>query len=369
MKLTCLPRIALALILLSAGPALAVENQYEKETPVKGLLFGAPDTFVEFHGYLGFEAFNFQKDSDRPVPSFDLHHWVLSAKAEPAKSFFIFGEVEYEHGGNDIILERTFLEWDATDWIKLRLGRFHSPLSYERAHYYDPYSLLTSRPRMIDVGLHEWSDTGMEIYGNPIPQQKWLQYDFAVVNGPKGLSKEGLSQGIGKDNRDNNRNKTVIGRLNAYPVPGLTVGSAYATGKYDDSGRLGFKIVEFDSRYTVSDFDFQAEYMKRTGNDEPAPIAGNSFITGTQAGLQGYYFLAAYTLVRDRPYIRHLKPLARYDTIKNTSNGSGFNTYTIGVNYSPKKHVVFKSEYQFIREFKQPTLKNDGVMLSAVLDF
>lgn len=360
----------LALSCAFAATAAGAEQYRSESPPVKGLLFGAPDSFVELHGFVNVEAYGFQRQAARRTSSFDLHNWYLSMRVEPARQFEVFSEVEYEHGTQDIRLDRLFVDWSAFPWAAFRAGRFYVPASYERTHYWAPHRLMTSRPLVTDVAFHEWSDTGLEVYGFPIPGSRLLQYDLAVVNGPRGLSEDGVPVRVTQDDRDNNNDKSVVARLNATPLPGWGLGTAWSSGKYDDGGRRRFRIVEFDSRYARDRLDLWAEYMKRTGDDEPAPAAGNPFITGTQAGLQGWYALASYDLLRGLPNVHSLKGIVRYDAVKKTSSGAGSRRATVGLNWSPRNHVLLRGEYQLVREAGgAPQLKNDGAMFSAVVDF
>ncbi|HLG21600.1 MAG TPA: hypothetical protein VI382_02200, partial [Candidatus Manganitrophaceae bacterium] len=110
--------------LLFAAPVRAEKSEYkEGEAAVKGLLFGAQDIFVELHGFLNVEAYNFQSgaSSSRRIPSFDLHNFYLSAKAQPAKGFTAFAEVEYEHGTEQIKIDRAFIDWEAFTWGTIRI--------------------------------------------------------------------------------------------------------------------------------------------------------------------------------------------------------------------------------------------------------
>ncbi|MBI3609295.1 MAG: hypothetical protein HY204_01165 [Nitrospirae bacterium] len=346
----------------------AAQAQYQEvETPVKGLLFGEADIFVSLHGFVNAEAFYFQRQAEHDIPSFDLHNFYFSAKAQAGEEITMFAELEYEHGTQDIRLDRGFFDWETSPWATVRIGRFYVPMSYERTHYQAPVRLMTSRPLMVDVAFHEWSDTGLELLGTLTPSGDLIRYDLSVVNGPRGLSEDGIPVSLGEDNRDNNRNKSIVARVNIKPTTGLTFGTAYGTGKYDDAGKLGFKVIEFDGRYAIGRLDLWGEFMKRTGDDEPGITP--PFLTGTKADQQGFYLLAAYKALEKQPQLYYLMPMIRYDALKENVGSAGTERVTLGLNYSPKKHVVFKSEYQFTHETGQPQKKNNGAMLSAVIDF
>jgi hypothetical protein len=367
-------------MLSACAPAFASEDlaapgtDATVEAPVKGLLFGSENIFVEFHGFLNVEGYSFQKQATTPNSSFDLNNWFFSAKVEPVKKVTIFAEVAYQHGTQDIQLDRAFGDWTAAPWATLRIGRFYSPLSYQRNHDLAPVSLLVSQPLMASVGLADWSDTGVEAFGSPSRSIKWLQYDVAVVNGPHTLADTSAGQfglpAIGQDDRDSYAAKTVIGRVNFLPLDGLTLGAAYASGKCDNSQQNSINISELDARWTTGRLDVRAEYMNRTGDDEidASPIPGGE----TQiyyAQMHGWYAQAAYDLIRDRDSIKFLRPVVRFDTLKTSATESGTNRVTVGLDYSPASHLLVKGEYEMLRQFGQAQQAGDGAMMSLVLDF
>ncbi len=344
-----------------AMPAVAAE--YAEERPVKGLLFGSPDTFVELHGFINAEFFYFQKDAEH-LPSFDVHNFYLSAKAQIAPSISLFGEIEHEHGAT-VKVDRAFVDWELAAPLTLRMGRFYVPFSFERVYYWAPVRLMTSRPYTVDIPFHEWSDSGVEAFG----RLGMVGYDFSVVNGPFALTENGIPI---TDVRDTNRNKAVVGRINLFPVTGFQLGGAYASGKYDATDKLGYRLYELDARLHYDRLDLWAEYDRRTGDDEPcdSSVVGCApLFTGDPASKSGYYVLAAYDVVRAAPGIHYLRPIARYDTISNVESHSGKRRVTLGLNWSPKPHLVFKSEYQWSNDFGAPEAKDNGVMLAVVADF
>ncbi|MBI4356368.1 MAG: hypothetical protein HY559_00605 [Gammaproteobacteria bacterium] len=73
------------------------------------LHYGSPETFAEFHGYLHVMYSDFEKDgeeNDRGDSGFDQHYFVFNAIAQLRKNLTVFGEIEYEHGGEEIRVDR-----------------------------------------------------------------------------------------------------------------------------------------------------------------------------------------------------------------------------------------------------------------------
>ncbi|MBI1823284.1 MAG: hypothetical protein HY200_04125 [Nitrospirae bacterium] len=335
-----------------------------KEQFGKGLLFGVPDINVEWHGFISVEYFDNQADAENPIPSFDSHNFYLSARAEIGTELVLFGEVEHEHGAT-VKIDRAFMDWQIEPYLTFRIGRFYVPFSYERVNYWAPARPMASRPFLVDIPFHEWSDSGIEILG----RTGMIGYDFSIVNGPTALTENGIAI---TDDRDNNRNKAVVGRLNFFPLPLLQAGVAYAQGIYNIAGDKAYQLYEVDARWRPGKFDIWFEYDKRTGDDEGcsanSPPCDPAF-TGDVANKEGYYVLASYNLIEDRKRIHYLKPILRFDTIKSSDAGSGYRRETVGLNWSPFAHFLLRSEYGYTQEIDQPNLANDGYMLSAVIDF
>lgn len=68
---------------------------------------------------------------------------------------------------------------------------------------------MVSRPLTTDIPFHEWSDTGIDLFG----RFGMFGYEAALITGPLALTEEGIPI---TDIRDNNQNKAWVGRINAY---------------------------------------------------------------------------------------------------------------------------------------------------------
>jgi hypothetical protein len=347
------------------GSGLGALWEQGDDVPVKGLLFGSADLSVEFHGFLNAEYYNFQSGSEHPVSSLDIHNLYLAAKARVGPNVSLFAEIEYEHGG-ELRVDRAFVDWELFSWLILRAGRFYVPLSFERTHYWAPVRLMTSRPLLVDLAFHEWADTGVEVRG----RYDWIGYDVAVVNGPFALTEAGIPT---SDVRAINAQKSVVGRLEFFPITGLNTGVAYAQGAYGTDPDLRFELLEIDARFHYQRIDVWAEYDRRWGNDEPCSFATDSACnprySGDPARKEGYYLLVAYDVVRELSLINYVRPILRFDSIRNIDSQNGARRITGGLNWSPMPHLVLKSEYQRTLEFGQSQVRNDGFMAALVADF
>jgi hypothetical protein len=336
------------------------------EEAVKGLLFGGVDLGVEIHGFVNLEYFAFRRDPAHPDNSFDIHNVYLSTKAHPSPAVTLFAELEYEHG-SAVKLDRAFLDFEIGRELTLRAGRFSAPLSYERVHYAAPVRLMTSRPFSAEVAFHEWVDTGVEAFG----RIGWVGYSLAVLNGPRGLTAAGIPA---VDVTSSHGSKTVLARLNAYAAPFLEAGVAGSAGAYDSRGRRWFYLAEVDARIRAGRLDVWAEADYRTGDDEPCSAATQvgcepTFV-GERARKLGAYVVAGYAAVQGAPLAHYLKPVLRFDEIRDLAERSGKRRATAGLDWSPQPHVVLKSELQWTFPFGQPGRPRIvGFMASAVADF
>src|SRR3990172_9859287 len=72
---------------------------YAQETTMTpyGILYGSPDTFAEFHGFITLTYFDFEKDGLRTPDghsTFDQHYFYFNAIAKVRQNVTVLGEVE-----------------------------------------------------------------------------------------------------------------------------------------------------------------------------------------------------------------------------------------------------------------------------------
>ncbi len=343
---------------------------------IYGLKFGTAGTFAEFHGFVNSRYFDFERESsqgrDNGVSTYDVHNLYIAALAKVHPRVSIFGEVEYEHTGtptDTIAVDRAFIDWRTIDqYLTLRIGTFNPPIGYELAEYVAPVRKFESRPFFVDeILFHEWVDAGVWGRGQIKTPAAGILYDLSVLNGPSGLDQDK------RQNRDNNSDRTILGRIALAPNIGdlgyTELGVSYATGKFDTTAEDEFKIFDIDARIQMMGLDIRGEYAKRSGDDQGA----------FQADSTGWYLQASYKMLQGMNLINYIEPKIRYDNSdadkdnpkpiqKGLTEDDEISRITVGINWSPYPHFLFKTEYQFIDEDKAD-LDNDGFMISAVVDF
>lgn len=352
------------------------------------LKYGSPETFAEFHGYLNLMYSDFGKNAERNNrgdSSFDQHYFVFNAIAQIRKNLTVFGEVEYEHGGEEIKVDRAYLSWNLLDCLNFYLGKFYAPFGIELREYPYPIRKLITRPLMVrNLLFNEWVEVGLQAYGTlNLPKKSTLNYEVAIVNGPSEKEDSGdsdstleiLETGTGTNpniggtvgalqNRDNNANRTVIGRLSA-PVLGkeAVIGASFARGQYSNSGnpKLYFYLFGIDGYYQIYGFDFRGEWVKRN-----IDVTTTNNRTSTS-----YYLQASYRKLLDKKWLYFLEPAVRYDFLNPGDPTNPFGNrkrISMACHYAPYPHFKLGAEWQ-LNDEQHSEQKDNGFLLNAVADF
>ena len=113
----------------------------------------------------------------------------------------------------------------------------------------------------------------------------------------------------------------------------------------------------------------QAEFMDRTGDDDPAILAAKDIA----AKARGWYVQVSWQLFTDaHKFVHYIKPVIQVDGIdlnRNTATNSDRVTTAIGLVYAPQPHVYVKFEYDFVTERHGKSIDNDTLWLSTVWEF
>ena len=381
-----LPALGIMIGLLTFNPGIGLAQ--ESETTVPGLKYGSPETFAEFHGFVNLTYFDFEKDGERNNrgdSSFDQHYFYFNASAKVRHNVKVLGSIEYEHGGEVILIDQAFIDWGIVeDVLNLQLGKFYSPFGLELGEYQHPVRKLVTRPLMArNLLFNEWIESGVNVHGRlrMADSPFSVDYSLAVVNGPNDddgsdsdTTPEILEVGTGanpnvggtgdaRQNRDNNSDRTLIGRLGANIPGGISLGVSYSTGRYSDANTadLGFSLIGVDANLRVMGLDLRGEWAKRSID----------VTTSTDRESYSYYVQSSYKYVFARPAIHYIEPVVRYDFLNpgDPANSQGDRErISLGINYSPYPHFKFGTEWQINNEDRSKK-KDNGFLLQAVVDF
>jgi hypothetical protein len=232
-------------------------------------------------------------------------------------------------------------------YIDVSLGQFKIPVSWEG--YNSSSKIIMPERAFASVQYGDRRDLGMRLaksFG------RW-GYSAGVFNGP------------GLNNLDNNNQKDVALRLEAYPIKGLTLAGV----TYDSIGyrqRAGTKDRwEGDVRYEGGPYLVQAEYIRSRDvtKDKADPVNG-----------QGFYVAAGYT-IKKTPLPLHgdLQPIVRVGYLDQDTDQDVAATgadelvhYDVGLNYYLRAHEMkLQAAYQR-QQFDDKPASNQLIVAAQV---
>jgi hypothetical protein len=219
--------------------------------------------------------------------------------------------------GHAVDLERLYLGYTFSDALRLRVGRFHTPLGFWNPTYHHGVQMQPTirRPQFLmfedDGGILPMHTVGIYLSGRMKNAMLGIDYGAMVGNGPGITVNDGTVLLLPNDISDNSPGKSVAGQFAISPawVPGLNVGVAehFSRVQSDQSVKdLGKPSVDVDQTilaaaltYGRGSLDLKGEYFSIRDKDK---LSGGS---GTHTS-HAYYGLLSYTLA-DRwvPYLMY----------------------------------------------------------------
>ncbi len=292
--------------------------------------------------------------------TFEAKRFNLFAYAPISDRMRMVAELEFEEGGEEIVIEAALMDFEIHPELTFRAGMLLAPLGRFNLAHDSPANELTDRPlvstELIGTAL---SEVGMGFHGALYPTPKArLTYEIYAVNGYDDGVLTGDAAGTripaGKGNlEDNNRRPSWVGRIGFSPVPTAEVGFSAHTGPINDWDVEG---LEVDKRrdLTLWVVDLQG---RLAGFTAEAEIAGASVdAPSTQPLLassqSGYYGQISRPFGQgwfaDLP-TSSFTGVARLGTVDfdDDTDGDHQTRLTLGVNFRPVPDAVFKFDYQY----------------------
>ncbi len=360
-------------------PAAANENMSPlKDMNIhtdKDIGYGHLLSMLYWHGYLDFEFHAHEGESG----TFDNHELYLAAQAAISNRITLSAEFEFEHTPNGYVLPvQAYADFKVSSPLTIRFGQFFTPMGLPNT-----YTLRGNENRMIrQVALHvdlmfeDWIETGLNLYGDI---GRGFFYDIAIANGKAG----GLTPGDptevsdGEDDKnegeDKNSNKSLHSRFgynSAKLLNGeINLGFSYGTQKYDSANEKEMAHTGVDLRYVhKSLWRLQAEYMKRSGDDNEVDLAAG--ISAKALGWSAQVSKRFY--VKNNKWLNFIEPAVQIDWIDlNTKEDTNQDQLTTAVAliYSPEPYFLVKFEYDLVKEQSGEKLANNVLWLAGVLEF
>ncbi len=354
---------------------------------------------VYLGGYMDLEYFN-TEDSNNDT--FDQHRLVPFIYADVSKNVKVAAEIEIEHGnGTELGVEFAHIDYWMAPQINFRAGIILDPLGHFNLVHDAPFQDLTTRPLVDEVLIPAvLREPGAGFFGS-FDADPWdFEYEIYVVNGFKGLSKNGVTtinrttglRGARPDgnqlgssrHRDFNDNKAVVGRVAASPFLGLESGLSAHVGKYDERGDNLLSIYAFDSTLNLGGVMRQAGLTQDfwtafevVGEYAYADIERDTFArtAGVPGDFWGWFVEPRFHFMPEA--LRNVIPGAsdestftltvRFDQVD--LDGAGRHQHTVGLNFRPREDTVFKIEYQWREENEDAPEVDDDRFVASVATY
>lgn len=269
-----------------------------------------------------------------------------------------------------------FGEWQKYDFLKVKVGQFKRPFTFENPmnpinQGFMNYSLAVRQMSGFSdrTGEHASNgrDIGVQLQGDFLKDasgRNWLHYQIGVFNG----------QGINVKDADNR--KDIIGGLWVMPMKGLRVGvfgwtgsrggmtweeqvtvSAIPSGSQtitiNKNGSRSKNRYALSAEYAQNDWTLRTEYIHSQG-------FGSNIALGDKA--DGYYALCIAPIQKNKLHVK-----ARYDLYRQSKEwGSAKTFYEVGADYLFTKNLQLNVEYALVND--RTAAKHNYNMVDVELD-
>jgi hypothetical protein len=280
-------------------------------------------------------------------------------------------EIEFEHAstgeGGEVSVEFAYLDFSLRPELGIRGGMLLVPVGFLNELHEPPIFYGARRPEVESAILPStWRENGAGVFG----AAGLFEYRAYAVAGldSTGFSAAGIRGGRQKGARSKADDFALTGRLDLTGVPGLLAGVSFYSGgsgqgQVVDDQVLTARTSLFDvhGQYRARGLHLRGLYAKGSIGDVALINEANG-LTGSQSVGKdqfGWYVEAAYDLMTlashgewaIAPYFRYEK----LDTQESVPQGYAINpatereNVTFGLDVKPIPRVVFKVDYQWIR--------------------
>lgn len=270
----------------------------------------------------GFGDINFEKvtgsdQKEHSHGSFVLGDLDLYISEQIDDRLDVLGEVLIELGDEEVDVERFHIGYIFSDAIKIRAGRFHTPLGFWNLSFHHGAQLQPTidRPDVLrfehDEGVLPAHTIGVSAAGRFRLGTSTFLYDLMIGNGHKIEKKEEGEGGVLSPNvkTDDNSNKSIAFSLAVKPglMPGLKMGISGDILRIQSEEDVLIDGVPVDIKqliitpallYSMNNLEIWGEYFYIRNEDKRGIVEDKTS--------NGYYLLLTYNL-SDRwiPYILH----------------------------------------------------------------
>lgn len=346
--------VAIVLLLLFIGAAKAQDDDFDatvedddKKTATGG--FGADLaknlSFVNFNGYITNEFF---AGTNGGNSTFDNHYFNIFISSQLTDRIFIEGQLEYEHGGDDIDVRYAYADYKVSEAFVVRSGKFLVPAGQFNEYLYPEYLNKTVSRAYVnrEISPSAWGEIGVQVRGRFDTGSSAVPfYSVYVVNGLNGESGAGIRglRGNSRDSKGGNENKAFGAAFGVDLGKNITVAANYYSGKYSSDNQLNLAIMGASFYMDKEKFSVWSEIHLAK---QEAYVDADDVTQGvTDLNKSGFYVQGGY-MITDK-----LEPIVRYDAIKlDGAPDDDRSRVTLGANYYLAKTAVVKVNYELVSD-------------------
>ncbi len=301
-------------------------------------------SFVNFNGYITNEYFA----PEAGTKTFDNHYFNIFISSQLTDRIFIEGQLEYEHGGDDIDIRYAYADYRFSDAFVVRSGKFLVPAGQFNEYLYPEYLTKTVNRAYVnrEISPSAWGEIGVQVRGRLASSGNIVPFYTAyVVNGLSGDSGAGIRslRGNSRDSRTGNDNKAVGASFGIDLGTDITISTNYYSGRYTLDDALNLSIFGASFYMDKEKYSIWGEF--HAANQEAYNDPENVALGAVDLKKNGFYLQGGYMLT-DK-----IESIIRYDEI--TLDGSPDNDrsrVTLGANYYLAETAVFKVNYELVSD-------------------
>jgi len=224
-------------------------------------------------GYANIEYLNQQGGT----PTFDAHNLNLILVGKLRGDLFGAGEIEYEHGGEEIALEYAYLAFTRWRYLNIVAGKFIVPFGSFNVNHPAWINKVPGRPFGFDRVLPAtYNDIGVMVRGALPAGYSRVTYDVWAVNGLAG-SPGGDLRGMRDNLIDVDKSKSFGGRAGFVARQAFDIGVSVTTGTYNDSLDLAVTLIGADATFQRSGFEVKGEIVQATQQSQTGDLKKTGF--------------------------------------------------------------------------------------------
>lgn len=311
---------------------------------------------------------NFDSERDNGTASgrsdnFDLLRAIVYVGYKFNDNFVLNTEIEYEHAGESVSLEFSYLDYLWRPEANFRAGLVLVPMGFINELHEPTVFLGAKRPDIErQIIPSTWRENGVGVFGDAGP----FSYRSYVINGFRGagFTAAGLRGGRQNGGEALADDMAWVGRLDFTGVPGLLLGGSAYIGDSGQDLRAAGQDVAVGTRIYEGHLDWRWRGLElralgvQAEVDDVARLNGALGLTGSASigeKLTGHYVQLGYDVLAGRGGERSFIPYGRWESF-NTQDEvpAGFlanpandvESLTLGFAFKPIEQIILKVDHQ-----------------------